>query len=82
MHIKAEITVNPSPKTVFLTELRIERWKHPAPGWWSLWLSFWVFKPKWWRDMLWDFTWVKNNNWVQREIRLLGFEITWQRRYR
>ena len=82
MKIEAEIQTMPGEKTLLVVELRIEKDEVPVihRGWWGIWLTFWLFKPRYWREMLWQWTWNSEERWRIRAIRLLGFEITWQRK--
>lgn len=82
MKIEAEITTKPGEKTLLVIELRIERDEsiNPYLGWWGLWFTFWLFKPRHWREMGWKLTWNDEERWRTCAVRLLGFEITWQRK--
>lgn len=82
MKIEAEIQTNPGEKTLLVTELRIEKDELPVihRGWWGLWFSFWLYYPRYWREMGWKLTWDEEDRWRTRAVRLLGFEITWQRK--
>ena len=81
MHLEGEITTNPGPITWFVAEIRLEKNKAvSAIGWWGLWFSWWLYKPSHWRDMLWEWERVREGNWRNWMIRILGFEINWQRR--
>lgn len=84
MRIEAEIRTMPGEKTLLVTELRIEKDEptNSLLSWWGLWLTFWLFKPRYWREMGWELTWNEEERWRTRAIRLLGFEITWQRKTR
>jgi len=82
MRIEAEINTTPGVKTLLVVELRIEKTESISlrKGWWGLWFSFWVFYPRYWREMAWKLTWNAEERWRTRAVRLLGFEITWQRK--
>ncbi len=81
MRISTEILTNPGWKTLFLAEVRIERSEYVTmKNWWGLWLSWWLHKPKYWREWLWEWEVVRDGGWFTWQVRLLGFEITWQRK--
>lgn len=82
MIIEAEIRTMPGEKTLLLAELRIEKdeFTGSRKGWWGFWVSFWLYKPRYWREMAWGLTWNSEERWRTRAVRLLGFEITWQRK--
>ncbi len=82
MRISAEILTNPGQKTLFLAEMRIEKAGRVSAykPWWGLWLSWWLYKPKYWREWLWEYEVVRDGGWFTWRVRLLGFEINWQRK--
>jgi len=80
MQIVAELLTKPGPKTLFLAEFRVEREANVTPVWWGLWLSWWLYRPKFWRSMLWGWERTDTEGWSTWQVRLLGFEINWQRR--
>lgn len=82
MRITGEIEVNPGNTTLFLAEIRIEKSASVRASWWGLWLGWWLYKPAHWRTWLWDWEWDTHEGWHTCQIRLLGFEINWQRRLR
>lgn len=80
MHFEGEITTNPGCTTWFLAEIRLEKSKSVSAGWWGIWFSWWLYKPAYWRDMLWHREWSREGDWHTWVIRIFGFEINWQRR--
>lgn len=83
MRITGEVMTNPGKITLFLAEIRIEKSAHAQSHrfpWWGLWFGWWLYKPSHWREWLWQ--WEKENEggWHTWMVRLLGFEINWQRR--
>jgi len=55
MRIGAEISTRPGAKTLLVAELKIEKAESVSQwhGWWGLWFTFWLYKPRYWREMLW-----------------------------
>lgn len=80
MRITADLMTNPGPKTLFLAELRIEKEANITPTWWGLWLTWWICKPKFWRDFFWEWEHTNLEGWHTWKVQFLGFEINWQRR--
>ena len=82
MHLECEITINPGQITWFVAEIRLEKAAVVSTSWWGLWFGWWLYKPSHWRDMLWEWEWRPEGPWHTWMIRILGFEINWQRRIR
>lgn len=80
MRITAELQTNPGRKILFLAELRIEKNIQVTAKWWGLWLGWWLYKPKHWREWLWEWRIVRDGGWFTVEVRLLGFTFDWQRK--
>lgn len=80
MRITGEITLNPGRITLFLAEIRFEKSETISKSWWGLWFGWWLYKPSHWREWLWNWENIRDGKWHTWEIRLLGFEINWQRR--
>lgn len=80
MLFEGEIFTNPGPNAKFFAEARIEKnervWSFN--GWWGLWLTFWLYPRRRWREWLWGYeNSLEIGNRVF-QVRLCGFEITWQ----
>lgn len=78
MIVSLEIRTNPGPIALFVAEVRFEKSRVIPPKWWGLWLSWWLYKPKYWREWLWAWEVVREGSWRTWQVRLLGFEINWQ----
>lgn len=80
MVFEFELATCPGPRTLFLVEMRLERHQRNAYDAWMLWLTWWMFRPKYWRDWLWDYESSDDGTWRVWKVRFLGFEFCWQRR--
>jgi len=82
MLIAAEISTNPGPNTLFVAELRIESCQihNSRHAWWGLWLAWWLYKPREWRDWLYGWEYSNGEKWHTVLIRVCGFEINLQLR--
>jgi hypothetical protein len=85
MKLSTEIEVNPGPAALFVAEFVLEKWGEQgnvSKGYWGLHLAWWLLKD--WRKFLWCREWSpgKESGWSLYTTRLLGFEITWERRRR
>ncbi len=80
MRITGEIEANPGWTTLFVAEIRFEKSETINKGWWGFWISWWLYKPAYWRIWLWSWENFHDEDWHTWEARLLGFEINWQRR--
>lgn len=80
MIISAEIEVNPGVNALFVAEVKVEKNQNMTPNWWGLWLAWWLYPARRWRDWLWGWEVVRDAGWFTWQMRLLGFEINWQLR--
>lgn len=82
MRLTTEIATNPGPKAWFVAEVVLEKSAVPRPGYWGVHLGWWAMRP--FRDWLWEKEWDMGTDckWSICSIRLLGFEVMWERRAR
>ena len=80
MKFAFEVLTNPGDNAKFLAEMRIEKnekvWG--PDGWWGLWLTFWLYPGRRWREWLWGHTNEPEKDSHVWQVRLCGCEITWQ----
>jgi hypothetical protein len=81
MNLEFVVGTSPGSKTWLITELRLEFGQiDTGKTWAGLWLTYWVFKPKFWREWLWEFEKTNESRWRVFKVRFLGLEITLQHR--
>jgi hypothetical protein len=80
MIITAEIKVNPGENALFVAEVKVEKNSNVTPNWWGLWLAWWLYPMRRWREWLWGWEVVCEGGWFTWHASLLGFEINWQKR--
>jgi len=80
MLVAVEISTNPGPRALFVTELRIEKGAviNPRSMWWGLWLGWWLFPLREWREWLWAFEYTNEGRWRTLMGRVVGFELNLQ----
>ena len=80
MKLTIDIETNPGPAAWFAAEVTLASGSEVRRGYWALHLAWWLLKD--WRTWLWHRDWDDEGGWVLYTTRLLGFEITWERRRR
>jgi len=78
--LSIEISTNPGPHALFVTELRIEKGAavNPRSMWWGIWLGWWLFPLRDWREWLFEQEYINEGQWHTLMVRLLGFELNLQ----
>lgn len=80
MKFEFEVTPNPGTNAKFVTEVRFEK-NAPVWGsedWWGLWLTFWLYPRRLWREWLWGYENSVEDRCRVLKARLCGFEATRQ----
>ncbi len=76
-----EVATNPGPRAWFVTEVRVESTApyQPRHPWWGLWLGWWLYPLRDWREWLWTWEHSREGRWHIFLVRVAGFEFNWQR---
>lgn len=82
MLISVEISTNPGPYALFVVEARIEKGmiRNPRHAWWGIWLGWWFFPFREWREWLWAWEYTDDKYWHTLLVRVAGFELNLQLR--
>ncbi len=83
MIISVEILRNPGPNALFVAEVKLEKSAaitSNVSNWWGLWFGWWLFPARLWKHWLYGWERTNDGGWFTWQVRLLGFEINWQRR--
>ena len=79
MNFEFRARTNPGDVALFVAEVRMEIGRlYGTRRWAGLWLTYWVYRPKFWRDWLWHLEGDNEGSWRTFQVRLLGFEVTLQ----
>lgn len=79
MLIELRLETTPGEKTLFLTEAIFQYGEILSHSpYKSLWLTWWIYRPKFWKEMLWNFKNQTEDGWRVFTVELLGFELTYQ----
>ena len=80
MILHTEVTVRPGENALFVAEVKLEKGHCIGNEWWGLWLGWWLFPWREWRSWLWHVETYTGEAWFTWEVRVCGFEVTWQRK--
>lgn len=80
MKFTFEIEPYPGEAALFVAGVTLEYKQPSKKGYWGLHITWWLLKN--WRDWLWSRQWDAGyeDGWSLYATRLLGFEVSWERR--